>query len=88
MIDFNIFNILKLILTCESVAYLLQNIFVNVSFNSTLYFLLVFYFDCLFEDLSVVYLLYFVLSLLDTLITLFSEIIARLIFWVLSTSHS
>ena len=38
MIDFNIFNMLKLIFTCESVAYLLQNSFVNVSFNSTLFF--------------------------------------------------
>ena len=66
MIDFNIFNILKLIFTCESVAYLLQNSFVNVSFNLTLFFL-VFYFDCLFEDWSVVCLLCFVLSLLDTL---------------------
>ena len=27
MIDFNIFNMLKLIFTCESVAYLLQNSF-------------------------------------------------------------
>ena len=33
MIDFNIFNILKLIFTCESVAYLLQNSFVNVKFQ-------------------------------------------------------
>ena len=67
MIDFNIFKILKLIFTCESVAYLLQNSFVNVSLNSTLSFLLVFYFDCLFEDWSVVCLLYFVLSLLNIL---------------------
>ena len=67
MINFNIFNMLKLIFTCESVAYLLQNSFVNVSFNSTLSFLLVFYFDSLFEDLSIVYPFYFVLSLLDTL---------------------
>ena len=37
MIDFNIFNMLKLIFTCESVAYLLRNSFVNVSFNSTLF---------------------------------------------------
>ena len=82
MIDFNIFNMLKLIFTCESVAYLLQNSFVNVSFNSTL-FLLVFNFDCLFEDWPVVCLLYFVLSLLDTLFTLFSELIGKLIFWVM-----
>ena len=66
MIDFNIFNILKLIFTYESVTYLLQNSFVNVSFKSTLSFLLVFYFDCLIEDWSVVCLLYFVLSVLDT----------------------
>ena len=33
MIDFNIFNMLKLIFTCESVAYLLQNSFVNVRFQ-------------------------------------------------------
>ena len=33
MIDFNIFNILKYIFTCESVAYLLQNSFVNVRFQ-------------------------------------------------------
>ena len=33
IIDFNIFNILKLIFTCESVAYLLQNSFVNVRFQ-------------------------------------------------------
>ena len=37
-IDFNIFNMLKLIFTCKSVAYLLQNSFVNVSFNSALFF--------------------------------------------------
>ena len=50
IIDFNIFNILKLTFTCKPAAYLSQNNFVNVSFNSTLSFLLVFYFDCLFED--------------------------------------
>ena len=33
IIDFNIFNILKLIFTCEYVAYLLQNSFVNVRFQ-------------------------------------------------------
>ena len=85
MIDFNIFNILKLIFTCESVTYLLQNSFVNVSFKSTLSFLLVFYFDCLIEDWSVVCLLYFVLSVLDTLfflsLSLSPEIIVGLIFW-------
>ena len=83
MKDFNIFNMLKLIFTCESVAYLLQNSFVNVSFNSTL-FSRVFYFDCLFEDWSIVCLLYFVLSLLDTLFTLFPEIIVNWFFGVLS----
>ena len=80
IIDFNIFNILKLIFTCESVAYLLQNSFVNVRISTQLFFLLVFYFDCLFEDLPVVCLLYFVLSLLDTFLILFPEIIVRLIF--------
>ena len=65
MINFNIFNMLKLIFTYESIAYLLQNSFVNVSFNSILFFLIS-YFDWLFEDYSVAYLLYFVLSLLDT----------------------
>ena len=80
IIDFNIFNMLKLIFTCESVAYLLQNSFVNVSFNSNLFFL-VFNFDCLFKDWPVVRLLYFGLSPLDTLFTLFPEIIVRLIFW-------
>ena len=79
MIDFNIFNMLKLIFTCESVAYLLQNSFVNVSFNSTLFFSCLLH-DCLFEEWSVVYPLYFVLSLLDTLFPLFPEIIVRLIF--------
>ena len=39
IIDFNIFNILKLIFTCESVAYLLQNSFVNVRFQlNSIYF--------------------------------------------------
>ena len=38
-INFNIFNILKLIFTCESVAYLLQNSFVNVRFQlNSIYF--------------------------------------------------
>ena len=36
-INFNIFNILKLIFTCESVAYLLQNSFVNVRFQLYLF---------------------------------------------------
>ena len=39
IIDFNIFNILKLIFTCQSVAYLLQNSFVNVRFQlNSIYF--------------------------------------------------
>ena len=39
IIDFNIFNILKLIFTCESVAYLLQNSFVNARFQlNSIYF--------------------------------------------------
>ena len=39
IIDFNIFNILKLIFTCESVAYLLQNSFVNIRFQlNSIYF--------------------------------------------------
>ena len=39
IIDFNIFNILKLIFTCESVAYLLQNNFVIVRFQlNSIYF--------------------------------------------------
>ena len=42
--------------------------------------LLVIYFDCLFEDWSVVCLLYFMLCLLDTLFYFFPEIIVRLIF--------
>ena len=67
IIDFNIFKMLKLIFTCESIAYLLQNSFVNVRFQLNSIFLFVFDFDCLFEDWSVVCLLYFVLSLLDTL---------------------
>ena len=89
MINFNIFSMLKLIFTCESVAYLLQNNFVNVSFNSNLSFFCVFYYDCLFEDWLVVY--YFILCcLFSTLfLTLILEIIVRLIFWgiVKTLSH-
>ena len=64
---------------------LLRNSFVNVRFQlDCIFFLLVFYFDCFFEDWPIVCLLYFVLSFLDILFILFLEIIVRLIFWVLS----
>ena len=82
MIDFNIFNMLKLIFTCESVAYLFQNSFVNVSFNSTLFFF--FLFSTLIVSLktglwSVCFILCCLFSAL--FFTLFPEIIIRLIFW-------
>ena len=71
---------LKLIFTCKSYAISITEKLhdCKVQLNS---FFLVFYFDCLFEDWSVVCLLYFVLSLLDTLFNLFPEIIVRFIFW-------
>ena len=87
MINFNIFACLNSYLLVNLVLSLLRNRFENVSFNSTLPFLLVFYFDCLFEDWSVVCLLYFVLSLLDILFILFPEVIVRLIFWGIVKPH-
>ena len=64
---------------CLSITELLREC--KFQLNS---FFLELYFDSLFEDWSVVYLLYFVLSLLDTFFTLFPETIIRLIFWILS----
>ena len=81
IIDFNIFNILKLIFTCEYVAYLLQNSFVNVRFQLNSIF-----FGCLLLWLS----LWGLVSSLSALFcvvssrhffTLFPEIKAGLIFW-------
>ena len=81
IINFNIFNILKLIFTCESVTYLLQNSFVNVRFQLKYIF-----FACLLLWLS----LWGLVSSLSALFcvvssrhffTLFSEIIVILIFW-------
>ena len=81
IMDFNIFNILKLIFTYESVAYLLQNCFVNVRFQLISIFLLVFYFNCFFEDLSVI-VCFILCCLFSTLFfTFFPDIIVRLIFW-------
>ena len=51
MIDFNIFNILKLIFTCESCAISITEQPNERKVSTLLYpFLLVFYFDCLFKD--------------------------------------
>ena len=79
MIDFKIFNILKLIFTCESCGIYFQNRLMSVRFQLNWIFF-IFYFDCFFKDWPVVCLLYFVLYLLDTLFSLFLEIIVRLIF--------
>ena len=67
MIDFNYLKCLNSNLLVNLVLSLSQNSFVNVRFQHNSIFFLVFYFDFLFEDWPVVCLLYFVLSLLDTL---------------------
>ena len=74
----------KLIFTFKFVLSLLQNNLINGTLQLyCIFFVYLPYFDCHFEDWSVVRLLYFVLSLLDTLFYFFfPEIIVKLIFYV------
>ena len=79
ILDLNFFNMLNLIFTCESCAISIENSFVNVRFQ-IYFFLLVFYFDCLFEDWSIVCLLYLVLCQEDTQFSSLAGKIVRFIY--------
>ena len=67
IIDFKIFNMLKLIFSCGSCAIYFTELLNEFKTSTLLNFLFVFYFDCLYENLLVVLPLNFVLSLIDTL---------------------